>query len=409
MIIPSIDLYDGQAVQWRQGKEPVLARDDVFEILEEFSLYGEVAIIDLNAATGKGNNKELINQLLKQKSCRVGGGIRSLKQAQDYLKAGASKIILGTSAFADWVTEISPDNLIFAIDAKADEWVSHGWKQGTGKTVLDIIPELEKNCSEFLYTQVEKEGMLQGMDEVRIKQVVEKSKVAVTVAGGITTTEDIRWLQRLGANAQIGMAIYTGKITLNDSFIDSVDFEKLEMIPTIVQDVDSKQVLMLAYTNKESLTEALTQRRGIYWSRSRNQLWRKGDTSGDQQQLVQVDMDCDADTLLFQVKQTGDACHLKRWSCFPTQSKQFSLQTLDSVFQNRIDNPQVKSYTSELFASRDFQAEKLREECEELIETNDAYETRWEAADLLFFTLVAAKSRGVSISDIVNELRSRHK
>jgi len=409
MIIPSIDLYDGQAVQWRQGKEPVLARDDVFEILEEFSLYGEVAIIDLNAATGKGNNKELINQLLKKKSCRVGGGIRTLKQAQNYLKAGASKIILGTSAFSDWVTEISPDNLIFAIDAKADEWVSHGWKQGTGKTVLDIIPELEKNCSEFLYTQVEKEGMLQGMDEIRIKQVVEKSKVAVTVAGGITTTEDIRWLQRLGANAQIGMAIYTGKITLNDSFIDSVDFEKLEMIPTIVQDAESKDVLMLAYTNKESLTEALTQRRGIYWSRSRNQLWRKGDTSCDQQHLVQVDMDCDADTLLFQVKQTGDACHLKRWSCFPTQSKQFSLQTLDTVFQNRLDNPQLKSYTSELFANRDFQAEKLREECEELIETEDAYEARWEAADLLFFTLVAAKSRGVSISDIVNELRSRHK
>ncbi len=409
MIIPSIDLFDGQAVQWRQGKEPVLARDDVFDILEDFSLYGEVAIIDLNAATGKGDNKQLIETMLAKKSCRVGGGIRSLKQAQDYIKAGASKIILGTSAFEDWVTKISPDNLIFAIDAKGDEWVSHGWKQGTGKTVLDIIPQLEKKCSEFLYTQVEKEGMLQGMDEVRITQVVKASAVSVTVAGGITTTEDIRKLQRMGANAQIGMAIYTGKITLNDSFIDSVDFDKMEMIPTIVQDADSKDVLMLAYSNKESLSEALTQRRGIYWSRSRDELWRKGDSSGDQQQLVQVDMDCDADTLLFQVRQTGDACHLKRWSCFPTQPKLFSLQTLDRIFQNRLDNPQQKSYTTELFASREFQAEKLREECEELIETDNTYEARWEAADLLFFTLIAAKSRGVSINDIVNELRSRHR
>ncbi len=409
MIIPSIDLYDGQAVQWRQGKEPVLARDDVFEILEDFSLYGEVAIIDLNAATGQGDNRTLIEQLLKKKPCRVGGGIRSLQQAQDYLKAGASKIILGTSAFSDWVTKISPDNLIFAIDAVGDEWVSHGWKQGSGKSVLDIIPELENNCSEFLYTQVEKEGMLQGMDEQRIQQVVAASNVTVTVAGGITTTSDIRKLQRMGANAQIGMAIYTGKITLNNAFIETVDFKKLPLIPTIVQDSETKDVLMLAYSNQQSLQQALTQRRGIYWSRSRNELWRKGDSSGDKQQLLQVDMDCDADTLLFQVRQTGSACHLKRWSCFPTQSKKFSLETLDKVFQKRLNNPEEKSYTSKLFASADFQAEKLREECEELIDTDNYIDARWEAADLLFFTLIAAKSRGVSIKDIINELRSRHK
>ncbi|HFB66105.1 MAG TPA: phosphoribosyl-AMP cyclohydrolase [Aeromonadales bacterium] len=409
MIIPSIDIFDGQAVQWRQGKEPVIARDDIFELLEEFSLYGEVAIIDLNAATGKGDNESLILKLLKKKSCRVGGGIRTLEIAQNYIKAGASKIILATAATEDWVKNIAPENLIFAIDANGDEWLTHGWQKGTGKKVLDILPELEKNCSEFLYTQVAKEGMLQGIDKDRIQQILEKSSLPVTVAGGITTTDDICWLQRRGANAQIGMAIYTGKIQLNDAFIDCVDFEKSVLIPTIVQDFKSKDILMLAYSNKISLTAALTERKGIYWSRSRDQLWRKGDTSGHSQQLINVDMDCDADTLIFQVNQTGKACHLHRWSCFPSQSKRFNLASLDEVFQQRLDNPQQNSYTSQLFESRDFQAEKLREETEELIETDSFYEARWEASDLLFFTLIAAKSRGVSISDIVNELRSRHK
>ncbi len=409
MIIPSIDIFNGQAVQWRQGKEPVIARDDIFELLKEFSLYGEVAIIDLNAATGQGDNESLIFKLLKKKSCRVGGGIRSLEKAQNYIKAGASKIILATAATQDWVKNIAPENLIFAIDANGDEWVTHGWKKGTGKKVLELLPELEKNCSEFLYTQVAKEGMLQGIDRVRIKQILENSSLPVTIAGGITTTDDICWLQRLGANAQIGMAIYTGKIALNDAFIDCVDFAKSPLIPTIVQDVNSKDILMLAYSNKTSLTAALTEKKGIYWSRSRNQLWRKGDTSGHVQQLINVDMDCDADTLIFQVKQTGKACHLQRWSCFPSQTNTFNLNYLDEVFQQRLDNPQPNSYTNQLSESREFQAEKLREETEELIETDNFYDARWEAADLLFFTLIAAKSRGVSINDIVNELRSRHK
>lgn len=409
MIIPSIDIFEGQAVQWRQGKEPVIARDDIFELLEDFSLYGEVAIIDLNAATGQGDNEKLIIELLKKKTCRVGGGIRTLEKAQNYIKAGASKIILATAATEDWVKNIAPENLIFAIDANGDEWVTHGWQKGTGKKVLDVLPELEKNCSEFLYTQVAKEGMLQGIDKARIEQVIEKSSMPVTVAGGITTTDDICWLQRRGANAQIGMAIYTGKIQLKDAFMDCVDFEKSSLIPTIVQDIISKDILMLAYSNKTSLTAALTERKGIYWSRSRDELWRKGDSSGHVQQLINIDMDCDADTLIFQVKQTGKACHLQRWSCFPSQTNAFNLNSLDDVFQQRLDKPQQKSYTNQLFKSREFQAEKLREETEELIETEDFYEARWEAADLLFFTLIAAKSRGVSISDIINELRSRHK
>jgi len=408
MLIPSIDLFDGKAVQWRQGKEHVLSRDDVFELLESFSMYGEVAVIDLNAATGKGDNRALIEQMLQRFPCRVGGGIRDLETARSYIKAGASKIILGTSARADWVKKLPREALIFAIDSKGDYLLSHGWQQESQVRTLDVLAEMGANCAEFLYTQVEKEGMMQGLDEERVKAIVAASPVPVTVAGGITTLEDVRLLNSLGANGQVGMAIYTGKLKLADCFSHSVDWNKAEMMPTIVQEVGSGNVLMLAYSNRESLAAALEERRGIFWSRSRNELWRKGDTSGHIQKLVRVDVDCDGDTLLFQVEQTGPACHLDRHSCFATVTPRFDLSSLDGVLRTRRETMPAGSYTAELFSSSDLQAEKLREECEEVIEANTFEEVRWEAADLLYFTLVSARARGVGLQDIVNELRSRH-
>lgn len=410
MLIPSIDLYNGQAVQWRQGKEKVLARDDVQQLLEQFSLYGEVALIDLNAALGEGDNKALIKSLLKRRPCRVGGGIRNLETAIEYLKSGASKIILGTAAREDWVGKLPKDALIFAIDAKGDELVTRGWTAGSGEQVLDLIPEMAKRCSEFLYTQVQKEGMLQGLDEPRVRAVIEASPIPVTIAGGITTLDDIRLLRSLGANGQIGMAIYTGRFTLEEAMIAGIDFAKQGgLIPTIVQDALSNEVLMLAYSNQESLRAALTERAGIYFSRSRNQLWRKGETSGHVQRLQKVDVDCDGDTLIFRVEQSDVACHLNRWSCFPSQRQRFTLSSLDKVLEQRQTHAPAGSYTKTLFDVEALRVAKLREETEELIEATEPEHVRWEAADLLYFALVNARAKGVSLAEIENELRARQK
>ncbi len=407
MLIPSIDLMDGKAVQLKQGKEKVLERSDVFDLLDEFSVYGEVAIIDLDAALGKGSNESLIMELLKRRPCRVGGGIRDLETAQKYIKAGATKIIIGTKCREDWVKKLPREALIFAIDAKGDFWSTAGWQTTESIKVLDLIPELANDCSEFLYTQVEKEGLLQGLDRERIEQVIKASKVPVTVAGGITTLDDIEWFTKLGANGQIGMSIYTGALKLTDCFMAQLDFNKQPLIPTIVQDVDTNKVLMLAYSNRDSLTQALTKQKGIYWSRSRNELWQKGLTSGNQQQLIQADFDCDGDTLLFKVKQVGGACHLERYSCFASEQNNFTFRKLEKLLNKRKDDMPEKSFSTKLFKSMSLRAEKIREEADELIEAQAFDEVRWEAADLLFFALTDALAKGVSIEDIENELRSR--
>ncbi|WP_018625527.1 phosphoribosyl-AMP cyclohydrolase [Kangiella aquimarina] len=410
MLIPSIDLLDGKAVQLQQGdaSRKIVEKENLFELLEEFSLYGEVAIIDLNAALGRGDNKMLIKQLIKKFPCRVGGGIRNYETARDYLSSGAKKIILGTSCREDFVKKLPRAQLIFAIDAKGDDWVTHGWQSSSDNKVAAMIDELQSNCSEFLYTQVEKEGMMQGIDRERIKQVVEQSKIPVTVAGGITDLDDIQFINKLGANSQLGMSIYTGKLKLDEAVMACLDFDKAPLIPTIVQDIETDKILMLAYSNKQSLQAAMSKRKGIYYSRSRNELWEKGLTSGNQQQLINIDYDCDGDTLIFKVQQQGNACHFDRYSCFAGQSADFDLATLDRVFEQRMQSQELTSFSQKLLASDDLQQEKLREECEELIEANEQDEVRWEAADLIFFALARAKSKGVAASDIINELGARN-
>ncbi len=218
MIIPSIDLMDGKAVQLKQGKEKVLEREDVFELAKEFSKYGELAVIDLDAAFGKGNNLKLIKKLCKNYNCRVGGGIRTVEKAQEILSFGAKKIIVGTKATPDFLKQLPKEKIIVAIDTKDDFVVTKGWTKKTKETPEQIVKKLENYCSEFLFTNVNKEGLMQGFDFDKAKKLKKLTKNKITVAGGISTIEDIKKLESLGYNSQIGMALYTGKINLEEAF-----------------------------------------------------------------------------------------------------------------------------------------------------------------------------------------------
>lgn len=408
MIIPSIDIMDGKAVQLKQGKEKVLEKENVFELAEYFSRFGEIAVIDLDAALGKGNNLDLIKQLCRKYPCRVGGGIRTVEKAKEVIAAGAKKIIIGTAASEVLLQQLPKDRVIVAIDSKGGKVVTEGWTNTTDSSPEEFVKKFDNLCSGYLYTIVEKEGMMQGTDLDAIKKIRSITKNELTAAGGISTVEEILEIEKLNANCQLGMCIYTGAVDLKEAFIKNLDFQKGDgLIPTVVQDVKTKQVLMLAYNNKESLKQALETGLGTYYSRSRNEIWAKGATSGNTQKLVNVRYDCDKDTLLFMVEQKGNACHTGQYSCFG--DKEFVIQELYDVLKERKENLPEKSFTTKLFKDDFFLNRKIMEEAYETVNFEQGDGLEWEVADLAYFVMTLMVKHDVTVEDILANLASRRK
>ena len=224
MIIPCIDLMEGKAVQLIQGSKKALEAD-YRELISRFKGF-TVHVIDLDAAMGKGSNKDIIRDICSELKCRVGGGIRTVGKAREIISLGADKIIVGSQAFSedginhDFLDEldkeIGKDRVIVAVDSKQGKIVIKGWKQATGLDVLDAIKELEGYCSGFLYTYVDKEGMMEGTDIGTLEKLRKLTSNEITAAGGISSTEEVRKLEKLNINSALGMALYTGKINLEE-------------------------------------------------------------------------------------------------------------------------------------------------------------------------------------------------
>ena len=406
MIVPSIDLMDGQAVQLVGGREKALDAGDPLAVAERFAVVGELAVIDLDAALGRGSNRDVMLDLVRRHPCRVGGGIRSVEQALEWLDAGARKVILGTAATPEVLTELPRERVIAALDGVDGEVVVRGWTERTGASVLDRLAELNQLVGGFLVTFVEREGRLGGIDPEAARRVVEAAGATrVTIAGGVTTTDEVAALDRLGADAQIGMAIYTGRLDLGDAFAAPLVSDRPDGLwPTVVCD-EQGEALGLVYSSADSLRAAVAERRGVYWSRSRAELWRKGETSGAVQELVRVEADCDRDALRFTVRQQGPGfCHHGTRTCWGADS---GLGALERRLAERVRSAVPNSYTARLASEPGLLAAKLEEEARELAAAGSDAEVVWEAADVLYFTLVRLAAAGLGLQEVAAELDRR--
>lgn len=409
MIIPSIDLMNRQTVQLIGGRDHALDAGDPLPIAERFGRVGEIAVIDLDAALSKGSNADLITPLLSIADCRVGGGIRDEATARKWLDAGASKIILGTAATPDLLRRLPRNRLIAALDASHGEVVVEGWQKPTGRTIIDRIAELRDYVGGFLVTFVEREGRMGGTDMDLAAQVIAAADDAkVTIAGGVTTPEELAALDRLGADAQVGMALYTGRLHLADAFAAPLITDRPDGLwPTVVTD-DHGVALGLAYSNLESIRASLDSGRAVYFSRSRSALWHKGATSGDEQLLLRVDTDCDRDTLRFTVKQLGRGfCHTGTRTCFGPARGLTALA--ERIASSTLPDADPASYTARLLADTALLRAKLIEEAGELADAVGPGHAAQEAADLLYFTHVAMQRANVSLAQVehILDLRSR--
>lgn len=220
MLIPSIDLMGGKIVQLVQGERKALQFDDFDYWIKRFSEYPLVQLIDLDAAMGKGDNREAIAMICKRLPCQTGGGIRTVERARELLALGAKRVILGSALlkdgtidteFADAAAQaLTSDHLTFAIDSRRGKIAIQGWTESTPVTPAEMIGKLDPYCSAFLYTHIDTEGTMTGFPMDVAKQLADLTSKRLIVAGGIRSREEVDQLDAMGVDAVVGMAIYTG-------------------------------------------------------------------------------------------------------------------------------------------------------------------------------------------------------
>ena len=224
MLIPSIDLMGGKIVQLVQGERKALEFENFEDWIDRFSSFPLVQLIDLDATLGTGHNRDLVRDFARRLPCQVGGGIRSVQSVEETLATGAKRVILGTSLiregqpnkiFAEEVARAAgPEKLVFAIDAKAQQVAIRGWREVTSLKPVEMITALEPWCTAFLYTNIDTEGLMQGIPMEAVQQLRLATTRQLIVAGGIASIEQVNQLDAMGMDAVVGMAIYTGMVKL---------------------------------------------------------------------------------------------------------------------------------------------------------------------------------------------------
>lgn len=228
MLIPCIDLQNGQAVQLVHGRRRELAVADVFGLLDRFRNYKWLHIIDLDAAMNKPANTKLVRALCTKAArdfklnVRVGGGIRTLARATSAINAGATQIIIGSSAFrsgginkkflATLTRKFGRKNIVVALDTAKGQILTQGWREKLKLRPSAVIPQLEPYCSTFLCTDVDREGTMTGANLRYFRELRSATKLPIIAAGGITTRREITALERINMDAAVGMALYKNRI-----------------------------------------------------------------------------------------------------------------------------------------------------------------------------------------------------
>lgn len=228
MLIPCIDLQDGQAVQLVHGRRRELAVANVMGLLDRFSGYEWLHVIDLDAAMRKGHNNRLVRQLAAEAhrrfgmKVRVGGGIRTVARAKSLVKLGVTHVIIGSAAFKDGrpnfpflkrlAAAVGKKHLIVALDTAKGRIVTHGWRSRLTIDPREVFAELAPYCAGFLCTDVDREGTMTGVNLRWFHSLRQATNHRVIAAGGISTSRQVRALEKIGMDSAVGMALYKNRV-----------------------------------------------------------------------------------------------------------------------------------------------------------------------------------------------------
>ena len=408
-----------------------LSRNNALETAAAYSNDGadEIAYMDMTAIEdGREPDVEFMKKIAETAEVPliVGGGVKRLEDVKKMLYAGAAKVYMKHAARLDihFVKEMSErfgkDKIGIAIDINDVDVVSFAVK-----------------CEEMGAGNIWLLGFKTGMEQ-RIREIKEALDVPVMIDVDDASEEQ---LAKTISDSTVDAVLYTGTEIVNmmqikhflsgknievNTFESALDFDTFKLnsdglIPCIVQDYKTQEVLMMAYMNKESYAKTLETGRMTYYSRSRQKLWMKGEESGHFQFVKELIIDCDKDTILAKVSQIGVACHTGNPTCFftPLAKKEYDntnpLTVFNEVYNTIVDrklHPKEGSYTNYLFDKGiDKILKKVGEECTEIViaaKNPDPEEIKYEISDFLYHCMVLMVERGVTWEDITKELDNRH-
>lgn len=349
IILPAIDLKDGQCVRLFQGDyETVeIVANDPVETARLFEKQGArwLHMVDLDGAKdGRPANAEVVFQVRDSVDMHIelGGGIRDMETVEFYLDRGIDRVILGSAAlhnpkFVEEAIRRYGKKIAVGIDAKDGKVAVDGWLDTSEVDYIELAKKIDQmGCSYIIVTDIAKDGTMNGPNLVMLDRINQEIQCNVVASGGVSSLLDIINLHDLGLYGAIaGRSLYNGALDLGAAVVaaqrlgnkrpknsmeveDNLEryFKKAELLPAIIQEAGTKQVLMLAYMNLESLEKSVTTGYTWFYSRSRKTLWNKGETSGNTQKIRSIRCDCDDDTLLIEVEQKGAACHTGSHTCF---------------------------------------------------------------------------------------------
>lgn len=333
IIFPAIDIKDGNCVRLYKGDFSTVHRvaDSPLGTALSFRDAGAewVHMVDLDGSlAGKRANAAVFIEVAEKSGLRVelGGGIRDMDTLEYYFSRGIARCILGSAALKDpdFVREAVSaygERIAVGIDAVDGMVAAEGWLEVSAVSYLDMARRMEAiGVRTLIFTDISRDGTLEGPNFDQLARLSGAVSCAVVASGGIRDLSNIRGLAAMDLYGAIcGKSLYSGTLDLASAIVAADPgrlFKKGPLVPAVVQEESTGEVLMLAYMDREALARTLDSGTTWFWSRSRGEYWNKGATSGHVQAVVSVAADCDDDTLLVRVRQTGAACHTGARSCF---------------------------------------------------------------------------------------------
>ncbi len=407
MLIPSIALQAGRVCEPDLPDAPPLDAGEPSGVARRLAMAGELAVIDVDAALGRGHNRLRVEELLNVAPCRVGGGIRDMGTAEYWLDKGAVRIVIGTAAAPSFLRQLPRGRVLASLDVgPSGEVVIDSRRAGTGRDVLGAVGHLRDCVAGFVVTLFGRPSGLTPADLGLVEDVARAAHpLKVTLAGPVLTAAEVAALDALGVDAQVGRPLLDGRLLLADALVAPMRGAEADGLwPAVVCD-EHGVALGLTHANRASVREAVRLRRGVYVRAPDGQLVVHGEGAENWQDLLKVELDARRETLRFTVRQHGGGfADSDTWTAWgPGQG----LPALARRLLDRVGFAPVGSYTRRLLDDPKLLRAKLLEEARELAQARGADEIVWEAADVFYFTMVSLARAGVPLADVAHELDRR--